>query len=127
VKATRITYWIARGRRIILLDTRRTRSDAMNDRKTWSEMRDELVTHPDAQEAYEAAGIRYQLGREVRERREALGMTQDQLARAAGLEQPAVARLEAGGTMPTLPLLERIAAALGTRLSVTFEPLDRAT
>ncbi|MFD4141952.1 helix-turn-helix transcriptional regulator [Streptomyces sp. NPDC058572] len=99
----------------------------MNDRKTWSELRDELVTHPDAREAYEAARIRYELGREVRERREALGMTQDRLARAAGLKQPAVARLEAGSTMPTLPLLERIAAALGTRLSVAFEPLDRAS
>ncbi|MFF3687585.1 helix-turn-helix domain-containing protein [Streptomyces sp. NPDC002187] len=99
----------------------------MNDRKTWSELRDELVTHPDAREAYEAARIRYELGREVRERREALGMTQDRLARAAGLKQPDVARLEAGSTMPTLPLLERIAAALGTRLSVAFEPLDRAS
>jgi hypothetical protein len=29
--------------------------------------------------------------------------------------------------MPTLPLLERLAAALGARLSVGFEPLDRAS
>lgn len=98
----------------------------MNDRKPWAELRDEIVAHPEAQHAYDAARIRYELGREVRERRVALGMTQDQLARAAGLKQPAVARFEAGGTMPTLPLLERLAAALGARLSVAFEPLDRA-
>ncbi|WP_327244938.1 helix-turn-helix domain-containing protein [Streptomyces sp. NBC_01320] len=53
-------------------------------------------------------------------------MTQAQLAQAAGLRQPAVARFEAGGTMPTLPLLERLAGALGLRLQVGFEPLDRA-
>ncbi|MFE4831404.1 helix-turn-helix transcriptional regulator [Streptomyces sp. NPDC056672] len=70
--------------------------------------------------------MRYELGRAVRERREALGMTQAQLAQAAGLRQPAVARFEAGGTMPTLPLLERFASALRLRLNVAFEPLDRA-
>lgn len=54
-------------------------------------------------------------------------MTQAQLAQRAGLQQPAVARFEAGGTMPTLPLLERLAMALGLRLRVGFEPLDRAS
>ncbi|MGN9793640.1 helix-turn-helix transcriptional regulator [Streptomyces sp. OZ13] len=98
----------------------------MNDRKPWAELWDEIVAHPEVRDAYDAARIRYELGRGVRERRVALGMTQDQLARAAGLQQPSVARFEAGGTMPTLPLLERLAAALGARLSVAFEPLDRA-
>lgn len=93
----------------------------------WAELREEALAHPEAQDAYEATRIRYELGRAVRERREALGMTQAQLAEAAGLQQPAVARFEAGGTMPTLPLLERFASALGLRLSVGFEPLERAS
>ncbi|MFI5756156.1 helix-turn-helix domain-containing protein [Streptomyces sp. NPDC051569] len=99
----------------------------MSDRKKWDELRQEALSHPDAQEAYEATRIRYELGRTVREHREALGMSQAQLARAAGLQQPAVARFEAGGTMPTLPLLERFASALRLRLHVGFEPLDRAS
>ncbi|HEU5471696.1 MAG TPA: hypothetical protein VFV67_13680 [Actinophytocola sp.] len=36
----------------------------------------------------------------------------------AGLMQPAVARFEAGGTMPTIPMLERLAAALAMELRV---------
>ncbi|QXE36347.1 helix-turn-helix domain-containing protein [Streptomyces sp. GMY02] len=99
----------------------------MSGQKKWAELREETLAHPEAREAYEATRVRYELGRAVRERREALGMTQAQLAEAAGLRQPAVARFEAGGTMPTLPLLERIAAALHLRLSVAFEPLDRAS
>ncbi|WP_406401469.1 helix-turn-helix domain-containing protein [Streptomyces sp. NBC_00879] len=99
----------------------------MNGRKTWAELRQETLAHPEAREAYEATRIRFELGRAVRERREALGMTQAQLAQQAGLQQPAVARFEAGGTMPTLPLLERFASALGLRLNVGFEPLDRAS
>ncbi|WP_281180864.1 helix-turn-helix domain-containing protein [Nocardia lijiangensis] len=45
-------------------------------------------------------------------------MTQAELAERAGLKQPAVARFEAGGTMPTIPMLERYAEALGLRLEV---------
>ncbi|PTM98079.1 helix-turn-helix domain-containing protein [Streptomyces sp. VMFN-G11Ma] len=99
----------------------------MSERRGWDEMRDDVLASPEAQEAYDAARIRFELGHAVRERREALGMTQDQLAEVAGMRQPAVTRFEAGGTMPTLPLLERLAVALGMRLHVGFEPLDLAS
>jgi len=46
------------------------------------------------------------------------GLTQAELARRAGLSQPAVARLEDPDHNPTLDLLERVAKALGTRLEV---------
>ncbi|MQA85873.1 MAG: helix-turn-helix domain-containing protein [Streptosporangiales bacterium] len=99
----------------------------MTIRKTWAEKREEILGRSGAEEAYEAARIQYELGRMVRRRREELGMTQAQLAKAAGLKQPAVARFEAGGTTPTIPTLERIAAALALRLSVHLEPLSRAS
>ncbi len=54
-------------------------------------------------------------------------MTQSQLAAAAGMQQPAVARFEAGGTMPTIVVLERLALALRMRLTVEMEPLDQAS
>ncbi|MEV4745456.1 helix-turn-helix domain-containing protein [Streptosporangium amethystogenes subsp. fukuiense] len=42
------------------------------------------------------------------------------MAERTGLRQPAVARFEAGGTMPTIPMLERLAEALEMRLSVQW-------
>ncbi|MEU9831584.1 helix-turn-helix transcriptional regulator [Streptosporangium sp. NPDC048047] len=63
----------------------------------------------------------------VRRRREELGLTQAELAGRAGLKQPVVACFEAGGTMPTLPMLERLAEALEMRLSVRFQPLREAS
>lgn len=49
----------------------------------------------------------------VRELREQHGWSQSELAGQAGMTQSAVARFEAGGTVPTLPVLERLARALG--------------
>ncbi|WP_431954023.1 helix-turn-helix domain-containing protein [Nocardia lijiangensis] len=90
----------------------------MDERKSWAEVRSEAMDRPGAGAAYEAARIRFELGATVRARREALGITQAELAERAGLRQPAVARFEAGGTMPTIPMLERYAEALGLRLEV---------
>ncbi|GAA4981378.1 hypothetical protein GCM10023205_58270 [Yinghuangia aomiensis] len=55
-------------------------------------------------------------------RRIALGLTQEQLGERAGMQQPSVARFEAGGTMPTIPVLERLANALDLRLTIRLEP-----
>jgi transcriptional regulator with XRE-family HTH domain len=60
--------------------------------------------------AYEQARLRFELAEAVRSRREELGLSQRQLAERAGMTQPGIARFEAGGTTPTLPLLERLAA-----------------
>jgi transcriptional regulator with XRE-family HTH domain len=69
-----------------------------------------------------AGGLAYLLGGAVRDLREAKGWSQTQLAREAGMTQPAVARLEAGGTIPTLPVLQRLARALDADLTITVTP-----
>lgn len=77
---------------------------------------------PGAQEAYEAARLAVELGGAVRSLREAKGWSQTELARAAGMTQPAVARFEVGGTIPTLPVLQRLARALDANLVVRVDP-----
>lgn len=62
------------------------------------------------------------IGQAIRERRLALGLTQSELAERAGMTQPALSRLEAGGVVPTIPLLERISAALEADLIVAIAP-----
>ncbi|MER7164461.1 helix-turn-helix domain-containing protein [Micromonospora sp. NPDC000207] len=94
----------------------------MSGRVDWNEIRDRRMTEPGAAEAYESTRIAFELGREVRHLREHNGWSQTELARAAGMTQSAVARFEAGGTVPTLPVLERLARALNMRLDVRFAP-----
>ncbi|MEV0228134.1 helix-turn-helix transcriptional regulator [Nonomuraea sp. NPDC050786] len=78
----------------------------MSERRTWADRKSEILSRPGAGVAYEAAKIRFELGETVRLRREQLGLTQAELAERTGLKQPAVARFEAGGTMPTIPMME---------------------
>jgi transcriptional regulator with XRE-family HTH domain len=80
------------------------------------------MAEPGAAEAYDAARLAFELGRQVRELRVQQGLSQTELARRAGMTQPAVARFEAGGTVPTLPVLERLARSLGTELTVKLTP-----
>jgi ribosome-binding protein aMBF1 (putative translation factor) len=97
-----------------------------NERTGWSDLRDRRLTEPGAADEYEATRLAYELGRAVRELREQHGWSQSALANAAGMTQSAVARFEAGGTVPTLPVLERLAHALGVELSVRFSPRTTA-
>ncbi|WP_431958289.1 helix-turn-helix domain-containing protein [Nocardia lijiangensis] len=94
----------------------------MGERSDWSEIRDRRMREPGAEEAYAAARLAYQLGRTIRQMREDRGWSQTALARAAGMTQSAVARFEAGGTIPSLPVLERLAGALDADLVVEVKP-----
>ncbi|MEU0071214.1 helix-turn-helix transcriptional regulator [Streptomyces sp. NPDC006332] len=73
---------------------------------------------PEIEEEYAAAHLRFALGEAVRGRRLDLSLSQRELGRRAGMTQSAVARLEAGGTVPTIPVLDRLARALGLELRV---------
>jgi ribosome-binding protein aMBF1 (putative translation factor) len=98
----------------------------VSDRSDWSAVRERRMAEPGAAEAYESARIAHELGRSVRELRERLGWSQSRLAQAAGMTQSAVARFEAGGTVPTLPVLERLARALDADLTVDLRPRNAA-
>ncbi len=50
------------------------------------------------------------------------GLTQAQLADAAGTSQPTVAAYESGGKVPNLRTLERLASSVGLDLHVSFVP-----
>ena len=94
----------------------------MPERESWTGMRERRLGEPGAMEAYEATRLAFELGAAVRELRLARSWSQAELASAAGMTQSAVARFEAGGTVPTLPVLGRIARALDADLTVRVAP-----
>ncbi|HVC76873.1 MAG TPA: helix-turn-helix transcriptional regulator [Candidatus Micrarchaeaceae archaeon] len=90
----------------------------MSKRKTWSELRRRRFEQPAARAGYQHAQLAYELGRQVRELRVAHGLSQRELAERMHTTQSVIARLEAGGTKPSLTTLERVAAALGTSVDI---------
>ncbi|MFJ5635081.1 helix-turn-helix domain-containing protein [Streptomyces goshikiensis] len=62
--------------------------------------------------------LAYAIASRVFELRQAANMSQRELATRAGMKQAHVSRLESAKTVPTLPVLLRVAAALGMTLTV---------
>jgi transcriptional regulator with XRE-family HTH domain len=62
------------------------------------------------------------LSRNIKQLREARGLTQQQMARASGVPRPTWANLESGAANPTLAVLIKVAAALQVSLEELVAP-----
>jgi len=83
----------------------------------------EWFKNPAFVEAYEALEDEFALASALIKARGDAGMTQEQVAKAMGTTQAAVARLESGRSAPSTRTLKRFAEATGARLKISFEPL----
>lgn len=63
-----------------------------------------------------------QLAGRLKALREKSGASQAEVARKAGTQQPHIARMESGKTVPSVELLNKVARALGWRLRIGLEP-----
>jgi transcriptional regulator with XRE-family HTH domain len=66
------------------------------------------------------------MGTYLRRLRDQAGLSQRDLARRLGCQQPAISRLEAGEVRPNIATLQRIAEALGLQLELRMVDLDEA-
>lgn len=145
-RPTRITYWIAPGRRIILLTVfvktqtagatgdragegsdgtlcgRRAhgvgRGVRMARRTSWDEVKGQRPLTEEIRAAYEDEARISAFRDMVYRLRTEAGLTQAELAERMGTTQSAIARMEGGGTRPTLETLEKLAVAVGGELIV---------
>lgn len=63
----------------------------------------------------------YQMARSLINARIKRKLTQSKVARIAKTDQATISRLESGVSKPSVSLLQKIANALGARLSIRFE------
>lgn len=88
----------------------------MTPRTSWDEIRGRRSL--DAQRAHDDEARITEFRELVHRVRTEAGLTQAALAERMGTTQSAIARMEGGGTRPSLETLERLAAAVGGELVV---------
>ena len=72
--------------------------------------------------AYDELADEFSLAAAVIEARAHAGLTQEELAQRMKTTQAVIARLESGRVKPSTRTLERLAAATGMKLRISFEP-----
>jgi DNA-binding XRE family transcriptional regulator len=91
----------------------------------WKTLRERKLTEgytepTEVAEARREIQLSMALAKAVYDRRVELGLTQTDLAERAGLTQAKISRIEGSDTVPTLPLLAKLADALNATLNIAL-------
>lgn len=93
--------------------------------REFKELHNEWMQNPEYRREYEALDEEFGMIRALIDARLSAGLTQEQLAERMETSQSTIARLEGGRTVPSGRTLSRYAKATGTRLRISFEPIDK--
>ena len=84
----------------------------------WQRFKKELLENPETRAEYDRRKPAYELASKLVELRKTLELSQRDLARAAGMTQPEIARIELGKVSPTWDTLAKILAGVGGELEM---------
>ncbi|ADZ42593.1 TPA: helix-turn-helix domain-containing protein [Yersinia enterocolitica] len=93
----------------------------------FSEVKANALNHPHVNEAYSDLQIRQAMMTELKAARQRCNLTQEDIARRAGLRKQNISRMEKGIISPNLTTLSRYAAALGGTFVFKFTQKPRCT
>ncbi|CCV29806.1 TPA: helix-turn-helix transcriptional regulator [Yersinia enterocolitica] len=91
----------------------------------FSEVKANALNHPHVNEAYSDLQIRQAMMTELKAARQRCNLTQEDIARRAGLRKQNISRMEKGIISPNLTTLSRYAAALGGTFVFKFTQKPR--
>ena len=89
---------------------------------TFREHLNEQLKDPTFRQTWEESELNYQVARALIKLRLDLNLTQQELARKAGVPQSVIARLESGKHSPSLRSLEKISNRLGLQVKLDLVP-----
>lgn len=90
----------------------------MKSYTTYKEYRQEALKDPKFKAAYDALEPEFKIAESMIRARLAKKLTQEQLAKKAGVTQNTITRLESGTNNPTVATISRVARALGKELKL---------
>ena len=93
---------------------------------TFRELLAEQLEDPEFRAEWERLAAARAVAEIVATNRERKGLTQTALARAIGVRQPVIARIESGDHVPTIETLIKIASALDIEIMVGIAPSTKS-
>ncbi|MDP2728905.1 MAG: helix-turn-helix transcriptional regulator [Dehalococcoidales bacterium] len=93
----------------------------------WKEHKKKLMENPEFRKEYEALEPEYKLASDLIRLRLAKGLTQEQLAQLLNTKQESIARLESGGSLPSLSTVRKVAEALDAEVEINLRPKHHST
>jgi Predicted transcriptional regulator with C-terminal CBS domains len=92
----------------------------------WKEHKKKLLEDPEFRKEYEALEPEYKLASTLIRLRLAKGLTQEQLAKLLNTKQESIARLESGGSLPSLSTVRKVADALDAEVEINLRPKHKS-
>jgi len=88
----------------------------------WKEQKKKLMQNPEFVGEYNTLEPEYKLAAALIRLRLAKGLTQEDLAKMLNTKQESIARLENGGSLPSLSTMKKLAEALDAELEINLRP-----
>ncbi len=85
----------------------------------------EQMKDPEFRAEYEALEPEFSLIQAMIDARKKTGLTQKQLSERTGISQSDISKFESGGGNPSMKTLSRLAAGMGMKVKIEFQPLMR--
>ncbi|MCD8122011.1 MAG: helix-turn-helix domain-containing protein [Clostridiales bacterium] len=86
-------------------------------------LNEQLQQNPELREEYDALEPEFSFMQAMIDARRETGITQKQLAERTGISQGDINKFESGGGNPSIRTVKRIAAGLGMRVKIEFQPM----
>ena len=77
---------------------------------------------PEVKAEYDALEPEFAIMQAMIDARKEAGMTQKQLSEKTGIAQADISKLESGNANPSLRTLQRLAAGMGMKVKIQFQP-----
>lgn len=84
----------------------------------------EQLEDPEIRAEYDALEPEFSIMQAMIDARKSSGLTQKQLAERTGITQADISKLENGNANPSLRTLQRLAAGMGMRVKIEFQPVS---
>ena len=92
---------------------------------SYAEFKRKSLENPEVKAANDELQLEYDIIQAMIDVRKSQNMTQKDLARATGITQADISRIENGTRNPSLEMVKRLAAGMGMRLKLEFIPSQK--